>query len=85
MELHGLDPEAIAAERKILHLLGLNSGRYIIDKVNASVYRPGGSVTLIDRHTAREHTVTLDEDDWPAIVDIVNTHLQAIADRKPHA
>lgn len=84
MELHTVTPEGIAAERKILHLLGLNSGRYIIDKVNATMDRPGGSVTLIDRHTAREHTVTLNEDDWPAIVDIVNIHLQAIADRQPH-
>ena len=82
MPLNPATPESAAAEREILELLGIPHDECaILAVVNHNL--TAGTVEVLNRKDDLQVSISTTEDQWARIVDIVTTHLAAIADRKP--
>ena len=84
MVIPATTPEGRAAEREILELLGIPHDECtILAVVNHNL--EAGSVEVLNRKDDIRVSISTTEDQWARIVDIVTTHLAAIADRRPNA
>ena len=77
----GPSPEAIAAEREVLDVLGLTPGTHAIVHLGPESHA-GGRITLVHRTTGNEYAVVAPSEQWQRIVNIMNKHSAIVVDRR---